>query len=101
MFFLHDNACSNVTNLTKSEIQGFGWEALQHPPFAPDGLLPFSVALQLCEITQAKTRWFVQESMYRFVEHWQEVVNNDGEYIIVRFDRIVDIKYELKYENMC
>ncbi|OAD54130.1 Histone-lysine N-methyltransferase SETMAR [Eufriesea mexicana] len=34
--FLHDNARSHTSILTRQKLQELGWEVLMHPPYSPD-----------------------------------------------------------------
>ena len=36
IILLHDNERPHTANLMRDNLQGFGWETLQHPPYSPD-----------------------------------------------------------------
>ena len=36
IILLHDNARPHTANLVRDNLQRFGWETLQHPPYSPD-----------------------------------------------------------------
>ena len=88
--------------MTKETIQQLSWEVLTHPPYSPD-LAPSdfhlfrSLSNALCGVpfnndVELKT-WleqfsdseptdFYSRGIEKLVERWEEVVNNDGAYII-------------------
>lgn len=105
----NDITYPNIANLTKNATQEFGWEVLMHYPYSldielSDYQLSWSHSNSLwgifiqqhgsenmaSGILHITTRDSYNQSIDKLVECWQEVVNNEKEYIIVWFTKIVD-----------
>lgn len=99
--FLHDNARPHTAKATKSELQGYGWLILAHPPYSPD-IAPsdyhlFShlqrhldgrkfrdeteVRSELTSFFASQPPSFWEEGISNLPRRWQEVVDADGAYI--------------------
>ncbi|KAK6767034.1 hypothetical protein RB195_026541 [Necator americanus] len=102
VILLHDNARPHTANIVKAALQELDWEVLQHPPYSPD-LAPTdyhlfrSLSNQMRGVTfdnnedlenwlnnffESRPGGFWQNGINKLVERWEQVVNNDGEYII-------------------
>lgn len=102
VILLHDNARPHTAKNTKAALKEFGWEVLSHPPYSPD-LAPTDyhlfrslasylsrrefddeqdLKLGLAEYFRSKDGHFWKRGIYNLVNRWEEVVNNDGNYII-------------------
>uniref|UniRef100_A0A914GXE4 Histone-lysine N-methyltransferase SETMAR n=1 Tax=Globodera rostochiensis TaxID=31243 RepID=A0A914GXE4_GLORO len=88
--------------MTKIALQELGWEVLPNPPYSPDvapsdyhlfrslsnalsGVtLENAAALQnwLDEFFASKPPIFFKRGIEKLPGHWEEIVNNAGEYII-------------------
>ncbi|KAK6732476.1 hypothetical protein RB195_016701 [Necator americanus] len=98
----HDNARPHTANIVKAALQELDWEVLQHPPYSPD-LTPTdyhlfrSLSNQMRGVTfdnnedlenwlnnffESRPGGFWQNGINKLVERWEQVVNNDGEYIV-------------------
>jgi len=98
----HYNARPHIANMTKAAIQTLNWEVLPHPPYSPD-LAPsdfhlfrslsnnlrgvsFSNDMELRtwldKFFESRPGDFYRRGIEKLVERWEEVVNNNGEYII-------------------
>ncbi|XP_067126777.1 histone-lysine N-methyltransferase SETMAR-like [Centruroides vittatus] len=99
---LHDNARPHTAKITQEKILEFGWSVLPHPPYSLD-LAPTDFhlfralqnALQgQCFQNDDQVQEFIQEffdskppefcarGIDKLPEKWQEVINNDGEYVL-------------------
>ena len=97
----HDNARQHAVLRTRQKIAELGWEILSHPPYSLD-LAPSDYHLFLSlpnffrgkkfknkDIKQAlvnfftsKDEIFFKNGIYKLLARWQEVINNNGNYII-------------------
>lgn len=87
--------------MTKNAIHELGWEVLLHASyfdFAPSDYHPFqpfsnclrdvsfnnNIELKMWfdEFFESRPGDFYHQGINKLVEHWKEVVNNGGEYII-------------------
>jgi histone-lysine N-methyltransferase SETMAR len=102
VFFLHDNARPHVAMATKEKLTELGWTVLPHPPYSPD-LAPTDYHLFLSLANSLSNRNFNDESgLKHYIQtffdskspdfyssgirklpiKWQEVINNNGSYVI-------------------
>lgn len=102
VLLLHDNARPHIANMTKNAVQTLGWEVLPHPPYSPD-LAPtdfhlfrslsnemrgvsfnndVELKVWLEEFFESKPADFYHKGIQKIVQRWEQVVNNNGEYII-------------------
>ena len=76
LILLHYNARSHTANILRANLQRFGWETLQHPPYSPD----FSP----CDFDlfgdQKKDIRGLPLSIRRLVSQWDEYINTYGRY---------------------
>lgn len=98
----HDNARPHIANIVKLAVEELNWELLPHPAYSPD-LAPsdfhlfrsLSNAMRgvtfknndelqnwLVEFFGSKPRQFYQNGIEKLVERWEEVIKNNGNYII-------------------
>ena len=97
----HDNATPHTANVTKDQIQRFGWEVLPHPPHSPD-LAPSDYHLfgpmkrhlsgqrfnDDDELVNAVKEWlkhldgkFFREGIFSLVQRWEKCTQRNGNYI--------------------
>lgn len=102
VILLHDNARPHTANIVKITLQELKWEILQHPPYSPD-LAPTDFHLYrslsnemrgvtfkneedlknwLNKFFETRTGDFWRNGINKLVERWEQVVNNNGDYII-------------------
>ncbi|CAK9809163.1 Retrovirus-related Pol polyprotein from transposon 297 [Anthophora quadrimaculata] len=102
IILLYDNARPHAALGTRQKLAKLFWEILSHPPYSPD-LAPSDFHLFLSlqnflqgkkfkneeDIRQALVQSFAssdkalfKNGIYKLPSRWQEVINNDGNYII-------------------
>jgi histone-lysine N-methyltransferase SETMAR len=102
VFFQHDNARPHVANVTRSTLQGYGWEVICHPPYSPD-LAPSDYHLfrslknhlagrsftnrqametGLADFFASKPKSFYREGIHDLPRRWTKVICNYGEYVV-------------------
>lgn len=102
ILFLHDNARPHVAKQTLQKLKELKWEILQHPPYSPD-LAPSDFHLfrslqndlngknfnsmkavenYLTIFFKEKPHSFYKNGIYKLVERWKTIVENNGDYII-------------------
>lgn len=102
IYFLHDNARPHAAKLTVKRLGEFGWTVLPHPPYSPD-LAPTDYHLfralsnslrdmtfaemsdleeWLMEYFDSKPRKFYADGIHELPTRWQQVVDNEGIYLI-------------------
>lgn len=101
VILLHDNARPHTAKIVKAALQELEWEILSHPPYSPD-LAPSDYHLfrslnnhirnctfdteeglktWLDDFFNSRTEKFWQDGIQKLVQRWEEVVDNDGEYV--------------------
>lgn len=101
VILLHDNARPHTANIVKAALQELDWEVLQHPPYSPD-LAPTDYHLfrslsnhlrgvtfnndkdlenWLTNFFESRPGDFWRNGINKLVERWEQVINNDGDYI--------------------
>ena len=98
----HDNARPHTALGTRQKLAELGWEILSHPPYSPDLapsdyhlFLSLQNSLQckkfkneedikeaLVQFFASKDKKFFKNGIYKLPSRWQEVINNNGNYII-------------------
>ena len=102
VIFHHDNARPHVAQQTLRKLKELKWEILQHPPYSPD-ISPSDFHLfrslqnslngknlnsmeavenYLMNFFQEKPSSFYKNGIDKLVEHWETIVEKDGDYII-------------------
>lgn len=102
VYFLHDNARPHIAKSVRKKLAEFDWELLPHPPYSPD-LAPSDYHLFRSLSNHLRDTHFENEAQVKtFIDHffksqptefysngihslatrWQQVVDNDGSYII-------------------
>ncbi|GFV13588.1 mariner Mos1 transposase [Trichonephila clavipes] len=100
--FHHDNARPHTTMVTQQKLNALGWEVLGHPPYSP-GIAPSdyylfrslqnyltekkfksfeNVSKAVADYFNSKDENFYKIGIYILPERWQQVVRNNGAYII-------------------
>ncbi|CAK9826575.1 Mariner Mos1 transposase [Anthophora retusa] len=102
IILLRDNARLHAALRTRQKLAALGWEILSHPPHSPD-LAPSDYHLflslqnflqgkkfkneedirqELVQFFASRDKTFFKNGIYKLPSRWQEVINNDGNYII-------------------
>ena len=102
IYFFHDNARPHVAKSTRNKLLEFNWKLIPHPPYSLD-LAPTDYDLfrslsnslrdklfdeedgimnHLNEFFSSKPREFYEAGIHALPIRWQEVIDQDGEYII-------------------
>ncbi|UYV78600.1 hypothetical protein LAZ67_16002110 [Cordylochernes scorpioides] len=111
IILLHDNARPHVAQVVKATLQELECEVLQHPPYSPD-LVPTNYHLfrfmsnhmrgttfddeedlktWLNNFFDTRLGNFWRKGINKIVERWEEVVNNNEEYIIDQLIVIINV----------
>ena len=101
-YFLYDNARPHIAKSTREKLLELGWTVLSHPPYPPD-LAPTDyklfhslenyldkkkfnneqgVSLAIANFFDQKSPEFYEQGILSLPEHWRQVIDNDGTYII-------------------
>lgn len=99
--FHHDNASPHTALATKSKLEEFDWEVMQHPPYSPD-IAPTDYHLfrslqnhlnnqgfhsledvQKCLDTffAGKTEKFYEKGIMTLPQRWKQVIDRHGKYL--------------------
>ena len=98
----HDKARPHAALGTRQKIAEVGWEILSHPPYSPDiassdyhlflSLQNFltgkkfkneeDVERALVQFFASKDETFFKNGIYKLPPRWQQIINNNGNYII-------------------
>ena len=102
VILLHDNAKPHTARVTQEKILELGWSVLPHPPYSPD-LAPTDYHLfcslqnflngktftsdqgvneAVLEFFQSKPINFYEKGIDVLKTRWQQVISNNGEYIL-------------------
>ena len=102
MILHHDNVRPHAALGTRQKIAEVGWEILSHPPYSPNiapsdyhlflSLQNFltgkkfkneeDVKQALVQFFASKDETFFKNGIYKLPSRWQEIINNNGNYII-------------------
>ena len=102
IYFQYDNARPHIAKSVCKKLLEYGWELLPHPPYSPD-LAPTDYHLfrslsndlrekifeeetdlenYLATFFDSKPKELYAKGIHDLTERWQEVIDNDGQYII-------------------
>jgi histone-lysine N-methyltransferase SETMAR len=101
VIFLHDNASSHTSKMTKNKLADLGWEVLPHPPYSPD-MAPSDFHLftslkgwlkgkrfsnvqeaenAVQEYFNSKPIEFYARAFSKLPDIWEEIIGFDGDYV--------------------
>ena len=100
MILHYDNARPRAALGIRQKIAEVGWEIPSHPPYSPD-IAPSDYHLflslenfltgkkneedakqALVQFFASKDETFFKNGIYKLPSHWQQIINNNGNYII-------------------
>ena len=101
VILLQDNALPHLAQASKNQLQTFGWEILEHPPYSPDlshcdfhvfGPLKKSLKGRRLasneEVKDTVEEWFrtqlhsfFTDGIHRLVQEWDNYLNQYGDYV--------------------